>query len=379
MIKSVSISEKLDYLRLIRSENVGPITFYNLIKYFGSAKEALDNIQDFARKGGRKKPIKLCSIRVAEQEIESLYKLGGELISYQEASYSKLLRKITDAPPLISVLGNKSLMQKDSIAVVGTRDASLNGRSMANRLGFELSKNGITVVSGMALGIDTSAHEGALQDFSCKGSTIAVLGTGIDIPYPNSNQKLYNQIKEAGLLISEFAFGTGPQQNNFPRRNRIISGLSLGVLVVEAKKKSGSLITANMALEQGREVYAIPGSPLDARSQGSNHLIKQGAILIENPVDLIDCVKKDRSYNLKEEVFSEEYSYTPERISDIELDNLRDKILNLLGNGAVLQDDLIRISGASASSVSIVLVELELAGKLERLTGNRVSLLTKWE
>ncbi|MBR7158450.1 MAG: DNA-processing protein DprA [Alphaproteobacteria bacterium] len=376
---SLSASEKLDYLRLIRSENVGPVTFYNLLKYFGSAKEALANIQDFAKKGGRKKPISLCSQASAEKEIAALEKIGAELIAFNEPAYSPLLAKITDAPPLISVLGYKSLMQKKSVAVVGTRDASINGRNMARKLGFELSKADITVVSGLALGIDAAAHEGALNEPSCKGSTIAVLGTGINVPYPQSNQNIYDRIKETGLLVSELPFGTPPQQNNFPRRNRIISGLSVGVVVVEAKKKSGSLITANMALEQGREVYAIPGSPLDARSQGGNHLIKQGAMLIETPADIIDSVKADKTFRLNEDIYTEDFTYIPEKISDLELAEIRSKIISLLGNGPVLQDDLIRTSGASAASVSIVLVELELAGKLERLAGNKINLLAEWE
>ena len=306
-------------------------------------------------------------------------KIGAELIAFNEPAYSPLLAKITDAPPLISVLGYKSLMQKKSVAVVGTRDASINGRNMARKLGFELSKADITVVSGLALGIDAAAHEGALNEPSCKGSTIAVLGTGINVPYPQSNQNIYDRIKETGLLVSELPFGTPPQQNNFPRRNRIISGLSVGVVVVEAKKKSGSLITANMALEQGREVYAIPGSPLDARSQGGNHLIKQGGMLIETPADIIDSVKADKTFRLNEDIYTEDFTYIPEKISDLELAEIRSKIISLLGNGPVLQDDLIRTSGASAASVSIVLVELELAGKLERLAGNKINLLAEWE
>ncbi len=379
MIASLSASEKLDYLRLIRSENVGAITFYNLLKYFGSAQEALANVQDFARRGGRTKPISLCPASVAEKEIAALQKIGAELIAFNEPEYSPLLAEINDAPPLLSVLGFKNLMQKKAVGIVGTRDASINGRNMARKLGLELTKADIVVVSGMALGIDAAAHEGALNDTSGKGGTIAVLGTGIDIAYPQANSRLYQEIKERGLLVSEFPFGTAPQQNNFPRRNRIISGLSVGVLVVEAKKKSGSLITANMALEQGREVYAIPGSPLDARSQGGNHLLKLGAVLIESPSDVIDSVREEKIFTLHENIISDDFAYAPEKISSGELDEAREKILRLLGNGPVSIDDLIRISEAGSALVSIVLVELELAGKLERLAGNKVNLLAEWE
>lgn len=370
---------KLDYLRLIRSENVGPITFYLLLKYFGSAKEALANINDFAKRGGKTKPIKLYPESEAQKEMDEVLALGAEIIAFNEDDYPYLLKQIPDTPPLLTVLGHKHLLHKEAVAIVGTRDASLNGRNMAKKLGEELASHGYTVISGMALGIDAAAHEGALAATDSAG-TIAVLGTGIDVVYPPQNQPLYDRIRKAGLIISEFPLKTKANPVNFPRRNRLISGLSKGIVVVEARIKSGSLITAHMALEQNREVMAIPGSPLDPRCGGTNHLIKQGATLIEVPSDVIKTLENLPS--MQEDIFSDDYAYedfTPEAFSEDELDNARKSVLSLLGNGAVAIDDLIRQSGATASLVSIVLVELELAGRIERLAGNHVNLLLEWQ
>jgi len=367
----------IDYLRLIRSENVGPKTFYTLLNIFGSASEAISNINDFAKRGGSTKSIKVSPKDEAEKELENTHKSGAEIISITDDNYSKLLKEISDAPPILTIIGNKELLNKDSISIVGTRDASLNGRNMAKKLAEELAKNNYVVASGMALGIDAAAHEGALSATNSVG-TIAVLGTGIDIVYPKQNQKLYESIKEAGLLVSEFPLATKASPSNFPRRNRIISGLSRGIVVVEARLKSGSLITAKTALDQGREVMAIPGSPLDPRCAGTNSLIKQGATLIEFPSDVINTIENLPSLN--ENILTDfpEPKFTPSEFSENDLDKARANILTLMGNGAVSTDDLIRQSKCSASLVSIVLVELELAGRLERLAGNQVNLLQSW-
>lgn len=382
MIKPLTLSEKLAFLRLIRTTNVGPITFYSLINYFGSAEEAIKHLPDFLKKSDKK--IKIYPLSAAEKEMENLEKIGGELISFKEPEYPKLLSKIPDAPPLISVIGNKELLNRKCISIVGTRDASLNGRGMAERLGFEIANAGAVAVSGMALGIDASAHEGALASENPLGGTIAVLGTGVDVVYPQSNRNLYDKIKEKGLLLSEFPLTCPAQQNNFPRRNRIIAGLSLATVVVEAKLKSGSLITAKIALDQGRDIYAIPGNPLDSRSHGTNRLIKDGAYLVETPEDVLEALNDPNIFVLKEEIWEEDNNYEPdfsepEPYNAEDFDLKREKILALLGNGAVCIDELIRQSEEKPSTVSIILVELELAGKLERLPGNAVSLLAKWE
>ncbi len=376
--------EKLSCLRLIRSENVGPITFYTLIKYFGSAREALHHLPDFAKKGG-KKEIKICPEKDAVSEWNGNEKIGAEFLFFNDDAFPALLKTLPDCPPVLTVMGNKSLLSAKSVAVVGTRDASVNGRNMARKLAFEAATNGFAVISGMALGIDSAAHEGAVAAaLSGKDalSTIAVLGCGIDTIYPPSNKELYEKIKQIGLLVSDYPLSYPLSQINFPRRNRIISGLSIGTVVVEARMKSGSLITANLAAEQGRSVMAVPGSPLDARCQGANWLLQNGAHLIQTPSDMLNILNSERKL-LQDFDISFEYEVEPDtdfnKITDDELTRARKSVLSLLGNGSVEIDDLIRISECPARLVNIVLVELELAGRLERLGGARVSLLKDTE
>lgn len=261
--RSLSHQERLDWLRLIRSENVGPITFKQLLRQFGSAKLALERLPDLARRGGRRKPIRVPTITEVRDEAGKLESLGGCLLCSCEPDYPIPLAAIDDAPPVLSLLGHPHLLARPAVAVVGARNASINGRKLARDVSAGLAEAGYLVVSGMARGIDTAAHEAALS-----GGTAAVVAGGVDIVYPEENRSLYENICQNGVVLAEQPLGTEPQARHFPRRNRIVSGVSLGILVVEAAPRSGSLITARFALEQGREVFAVPGSPLDPREKG---------------------------------------------------------------------------------------------------------------
>ena len=247
-------SERIDWLRLIRSENVGPVTFYQLLSRFGTAQAALEALPEIARRGGRQRPLTIASKAAAERELGQLAAAGAQLVAWGEPLYPSALAAIEDAPPLVSVLGQTQLMARAAVAIVGARNASANGRRFARDMALQLGGRGLIVVSGLARGIDAAAHEGALPT-----GTIAVLAGGIDTTYPEENRELQAAIAERGVLIAEMPIGTTPQARHFPRRNRIISGLALGVVVVEAAVGSGSLITARFALDQGREVFAVPG------------------------------------------------------------------------------------------------------------------------
>lgn len=366
-------NEKISWLRLIRSENVGPVTFRSLLEHFGTAEEAIRRIPEFARKGGRQKPLHIFSLSEAEKEIDALSKFGAELLAFNEPGYPKALAEITDAPPLISILGQKGLLSRNLIAIVGTRNASLNGKNIARQMASDLVKSGWSVVSGLALGIDAAAHEGALFSATETASTIAVLGTGIDVPYPYQNRKIYEQVKEKGLLISDYPLHTKPQPSNFPRRNRIIAGLCAGLVVIEAALRSGSLITANKALEQGRDVFAVPSSPLDPRGQGVNHLIKTGAPLVESAQDILEHLGMLPRLSLSEALDETTVPETkPIDISEASEDAERLRILQELGTTPVSVDALVRETDLPARLISVLLVELELAGQIERLPGNKI-------
>ena len=260
----------------------GPVTFYQLLARFGSAEAALAALPEVARRGGRARALSLFPRAAAERELQLLQAMGGQLVAWGEPDYPIALAALDDAPPLISIKGDVSLLTRNAFAVVGARNASANGRRFARDIALQLGQHGIVVVSGLARGIDAAAHEGAIAS-----GTIAVLAGGIDQVYPEENRGLHEQIAERGVLIAELPVGTEPQARHFPRRNRIISGCSLGVLVVEAALRSGSLITARFALEQGRDVFAVPGSPLDPRCRGANDLIRNGAILCETVDDIV--------------------------------------------------------------------------------------------
>lgn len=363
-------TERLDWLRLIRSENVGPRTFLRLMERFGTASAALAALPDLAKRGGRAKPITLCPKAQAEDELAAAAALGSVMLASCEPAYPRVLAAIDDPPPILYTRGNPSLLGKPMIAMVGARNASVNGRNMARRMAADLGKAGMVVASGMARGIDTAAHEGALTF-----GTVAVLAGGVDVVYPPENDRLYEHIVSMGCVVSEMPPGTQPQASHFPRRNRIVSGLALGVVVVEASVKSGSLITARLAAEQGREVFAVPGHPMDPRASGPNDLIRHGATLTEGAGDVLAVLGEMLRRPLaegKRPAFSGAQAALP---TDSELAKARAMLVESLGPSPVTVDLLIRECQLSASVVSLVLLELELAGRLERHPGNQVSLL----
>lgn len=366
---NLSHSQRMDWLQLARSENVGPITFYNLIERFGDAASALDKLPELAARGGRKKPLQLAKRKEVEAEYNKLCALGGGIILACEAAYPLALSAIEDAPPVLSYIGHTNLLDQATIAIVGARNASLNGRKFASKLAGELGAQGYIIASGMARGIDTGAHQGALET-----GTIAVLAGGLDVIYPKENEALYNDIARRGLLISEARLGEQPTARHFPRRNRIISGLAQAAVVVEASQRSGSLITARMAGEQGREVFAVPGFPGDPRAQGPNHLIQEGAYLIQSAGDIVDVLNSYAGYSAHE-MRHPGYSAAPGPVDEDALERARAAILESLSHTPVQIDELIRETGESAAVVQTALTELALAGQIQRLPGNRVSLL----
>ena len=366
----LSASERLDWLRLIRSENVGPRTFNRLLERFGSAAAALAALPDLARRGGLRRAITVCPKADAERELTMAERAGIRYLATLEPAYPRWLAAAEDAPPLLSVLGDASVLGRPMVAMVGARNASLNGRNLARRLATDLGGAGLVVASGLARGIDTAAHQGALAS-----GTVAVMAGGADVVYPPENEGLWREIIQAGAVVSEMPPGTQPQASFFPRRNRIISGLALGVVVVEANARSGSLITARFAADQGREVFAVPGSPLDPRAAGPNDLIRHGATLTESADDVLnvlsDLLRRPLSEGRRAE-FRGQSGGVPD---DAEIERARSDILELLGPSAVSVDEIIRQCQLSPSVVSWVLLELELAGRLDRHPGNRVSLL----
>ncbi|MEQ8196386.1 MAG: DNA-processing protein DprA [Rhodospirillales bacterium] len=371
--RPLNAGERCAWLRLIRTEHVGPMTFRRLLGRFGSAEAALAALPGLARRGSGSKAPKIYPPEKAEAEIEALEALGAALIARCEPGYPPLLAAIEDAPPLISVLGDPTLLERPAgttIAVVGARNASLNGRRLARDIAAGLGRAGQLVVSGMARGIDAAAHEGALAT-----GTVGVLAGGVDHVYPKENAALFAEVRETGALISEMPPGTVPQAQHFPRRNRLISGMAQGVVVIEAGQRSGSLITARMALEQGRDVFAVPGSPLDPRNRGSNDLLRQGAILTESADDVLGALgpldpalreaKQDTD-------IIDDFAAMPE---PGEAERAQAAVLECLGPAPVKVDEIIRSCHLSAPAVSAVLLELELAGRLERHPGQQVSLI----
>ena len=368
-IETISDTERLARLRLIRSENVGPITYHQIIAHFGSAEAALDALPDMAKRGGRGRAIKICPRGDAERELAALDALDGTMIALGEPAYPAALAALEDAPAVITVKGQRALLSRPAVAIVGARNASANGRRLATTFAAALGEAGFAVVSGMARGIDTAAHQGALE-----AGTIAVLAGGLDVIYPQENQALYETIGARGLVVTEMPPGTVPKAQHFPRRNRLISGLSLGVVVVEAALRSGSLITARFALEQGREVFAVPGSPLDPRARGCNRLLRDGASWAEGPDDVIQGLNAMVAQPKARipQTFKGLEAGDPPAVRDV--NSARDLIEGLLSTSPVTVDELMRQCQLSPSAVQVALLELELAGRLERHPGNRVAL-----
>jgi DNA processing protein len=368
--RQLNPSEKLDWLRLIRAENVGPVTFYQLLQRFGSAAAALAALPELARSAGRAKPLAVPPRAAAEREMAALERLGARLIAWGEPDYPASLAATEDAPPLLALRGQGELLSRPAIAVVGARNASANGRRFARDMALQLGQRGVTVISGLARGIDAAAHEGALPT-----GTVAVVAGGIDVTYPEENRDLQAAIAERGAVLAEMPLGTVPQARHFPRRNRIISGCALGVLVVEAALRSGSLITARFALEQGREVFAVPGSPLDPRCRGTNDLLRRGARLTETADDILAEIAAHVAPSPAPRRGPRPEMAELDRPSPAELKDAMRLILEKLSPTPVPVDDLVRECGISPSLTLNVLLELELAGRLERQPGNLVALL----
>lgn len=354
----------LDRLRLIRTAGIGPIAFRQLLLRFGSAREALAAIPDLARRGGGNAP-GLFPVAAAEREIAAVEALGARFLSIGQGLYPRGLAELENAPPLITVKGRLDLLERPMMAIVGARNASAAACRFARGLAHELGQDGVVVVSGLARGIDSAAHDGALDS-----GTIAVIAGGIDVVYPPENEARQADIAARGLLIAEMPPGTEPRARHFPYRNRIIAGLGAGTVVVEAAPRSGSLITARLAGEAGREVMAVPGSPLDPRAQGCNLLIRDGATLIQTAADVIEAIRPTLG-----QVASGRSPFEPApepEAYDAEPD-LRAAVESLLGPSPVPVDELVRQSGARAGAVQLILLELDLAGRLDRHAGGKVS------
>lgn len=391
--------QRLDRLRLIRSEGIGPRTFLALTSRFGSAAAALDALPELARQSGRS--IRICTVAEAEREFEAMRQLGGRFVALGEPDYPKPLQAIDSAPPLLSVLGEGVALLRPCVALVGSRNASAAGLKFTARLAQELGEAGFVVVSGLARGIDTAAHSASLET-----GTVAVLAGGLDEVYPPQNLGLFERLQGTGAAVSEMPLGWAPRGRDFPRRNRLVSGLSLGTVVIEAARKSGSLITARFANEQGRQVFAVPGSPLDPRAEGGNLLIREGATLCAEASHVIEALTpllrpgalfplgasqmreeggQDKLEPLWDELdlpgigpvleASPSGSDWPggEAEEEREGGDLRASLLRLLGPAPVSLDDLVRASGRPARDVSRALVELELDGTVLRHPGGALT------
>lgn len=358
-----ALSERMARLRLIRSENVGPISYRQLVARFGSASAALDALPDLARRGGGRS-FRIADAGAVAREMEAVEQAGARLVFLGEANYPPQLAEIEDAPPALTIRGDIALAHRRVVGIVGARNASAAAIRFARGLAAELAAADVVVASGLARGIDAAAHAGALS-----GGTIGVVAGGIDNIYPPENATLYAALYEQGLVIAEQSFGTEPQARHFPRRNRLISGLSAGIVVVEAAPRSGSLITARFAGEQGREVMAVPGFPLDPRAQGCNQLIRDGATLVQSAADIVETISPFGGPRLG----AGSSPFTPAPAVDAD-DAARGAVTALLSLTPVAVDEIVRLSGQPPAVVQTVLLELELAGRLTRHAGARVSL-----
>lgn len=364
--------ERIARLRLIRSEKIGPITFYKLLVRFGSATKALQQLPILAQRGGKKSTY-IMSEEEAKRELKTLYDFGGHMIVVGDDDYPEWLSTVEDAPPVLNVIGDASLLSQSIIGIVGARNASANAKRLTNILSTELGKKGQVIVSGLARGIDTTAHVASLET-----GTIAVVAGGLDQIYPTENTDLFHEIANKGCVVTEMPMGTKPTAHHFPRRNRIVSGLSKGVLVVEASVRSGSLITARLAGEQGREVFAVPGFPGDPRAAGPNQLIQNGAKLIQNADDILEEImamdeKQIQPQTLFDNVSEGEYDFDGTNMQDNTPNNAHEIILQNLSPSPIDVDEVSRLCAISIQSIQTTLLELELAGVITRHPGNRVS------
>lgn len=353
-----------NWLKLARAENIGPRHFNTLITKYGNINRAIEAVADNNIYISNKK-ITLPSNEAIEEEIARTKKYGGQIIASCEKQYPQLLKQIYNFPPVITALGEVNILNTKALAIVGARNASANGCKFATKLSNELAECGYTIVSGMARGIDTYAHKASVDH-----TTVAVIAGGIDNIYPNENKGLYENIRDKGVIISEMPFNVSPKANSFPKRNRIISGLTLGTIVIEANLHSGSLITANFAIEQNRLVFSVPGSPLDPRSKGTNKLIKEGAKLVESTDDILEEL----------ELFSSVKHIEKKPINKSKCDDtnscntgITSKIIEKLTSNPVSIQDIISQTGLEAKTVIAILQELELSGKVDRHPGNMIS------
>lgn len=368
----LSDRQRLAWLRLYRAENVGPAAFRDLINHCGSAEQALVMLPQLSTRGGRRRHPVIPTEAEAEAELNGVTAMGGRLIGIGEPDYPQLLRLTEHAPPLITVLGDARALSGPSVSIVGSRNASMNGLTMARRLAAELGRNGQTIVSGFARGIDRAAHEAALDS-----GTVAVLAGGIDKPYPADPDALLDRIVTSGTgcAITEKPLGWEPRAKDFPRRNRIIAALSMALVVVEAAARSGSLISARLAGEMGRLVLAVPGSPLDPRARGTNDLIRNGATLVTSAEDVIEALSP---------LDGDAPAHAPSPPALLEPDDMmtvppdddaRARVVSLLGPAPSSVDDLIAESGLTPSQLFVVILELDLGGRIERHSGNRIALV----
>jgi len=361
-------AERLARLRLIRTENVGPVTFQHLLARFGSAGAALEHLPDLARRGGRRAKLKIPAPTDIEKEIAANEEAGARLLVIGEPDFPAMLAQIEGAPAAVSLLGHPHLFLEPSVSIVGARNASGNAVRFTEKLARDLGENGIVVVSGLARGVDTAAHTGSLET-----GTVAVVAGGADVIYPPENAALHARIAAEGALIAEAPIGTRPLARHFPARNRIIAGLTRATLVVEAAKRSGSLITARFAADQGREVCAVPGSPMDPRCAGSNGLLRDGAHLIERADDIVSLLLRG---GIREEpALSDLFGisgFVPQDTSEID-EKARTRVLTILDATPLAVDEIIRQCQLSPPVVLTILLEAELAGEAERHPGNRMA------
>ncbi|NKN36764.1 DNA-protecting protein DprA [Agrobacterium sp. a22-2] len=363
--------QRIAWLRLIRSDNVGPATFRDLINHFGTAETALAMLPELSRRGGSTRAIRIATESEAERELETARRFGATFVGIGEPDYPPALRQIDGAPPLLAVKGNLKAGLKPAIGIVGSRNASISGAKFAAMMARDTGRAGYTIISGLARGIDTSAHQASLET-----GTIAAMAGGLDQPYPPENIGLLKEIWDGtGLAISEMPFGWEPRARDFPRRNRLIAGVALGVVVIEAASRSGSLITARLAGDFGRLVFAVPGSPLDPRCHGTNGLLKDGAIVTTEAADILEALAPLSKIDLFSPVQAREPTQDEEKpLMPPPDDAERSRIVDALGPTPVEVDDIIRHTELPASSVYLVLLELDIAGRLHRHPGGLVSI-----
>ena len=359
--RTLTDAERIDWLRLARTRNVGPVTFSQLLNRYGTATAALDALPELSRRTGRKRPLAAASEADIVGEIERTHAAGAQVVAACEPDYPALLRALNPPPPVISVRGDVDLLSKPTLAIVGARNASAAGRKMSRDLAGALGDAGFVIVSGLARGIDGEAHAASLAT-----GTVAVLGGGVDHIYPPQHERLYAEISERGALVSESPIGHRATARDFPRRNRIITGLSQGVIVVEAAEKSGSLISARTAGEQGREVMAVPGSPLDPRSEGTNRLIRQGATLVRSVEDVLETLAALPTLRFETPAGD---PFESEPSADFPPEEQIDRVRVALTPVPLPMDEIARAAGISASTCAAILMELELAGEAYTLPG----------